>query len=811
MLELQHISIEDKDGHLLLEDVSFSLSNHGFISMHGEDERLLSSLAQVLAGIKKPNTGTIQYNDRSLQTFSEEERSLYRSVFASSLFNDFQIIKNMSVFENITMGLEYPEEKIEHEIAHWHLLEKINVLVEDLSFEDQVRMVLLRIMIRKPSLIVFHKGSCPFSQQELDILYTLLEVISEQILVIVIGDQHSYAYATRTIEFAKGFIVSDSLRQEQEFQQVTHGFTSFQLTRNQWDDIGEHLHYVLRWKLRCLSVLGIIMFICLSAAIFSTTLNIEDIEMGILKDQNLSLFTIEKQAKGKDDTIYDRHYTTMQQEDIEILQQNLKGNITLGYYPTYEKQATYFVYGSVFTNHNKGTLNEATIIEAESGEDLGLKTIVGEYPRHYHEVALSSQAAYTLLGLEEPYQNTEEQYQKMLGSQVLWYEEVMTISGIFPEESSNKNLEFHVAGYSGYADTDGTLNENSMYVKKGFVDQFPVLTQQVYQKSYKRILQGNNITDFDNLTALDRKMIYYDGSEIQNNKKLHKDEVLVDFQMALVLGYRSIYMDTMANENLNELDRQQRYEEFADQWIGKTITIQTYSIDGAASNSTIMNKQVKIKGFILPTSFSYVTYYVQGKDQGGIYMNPSVIEPYATQNSDIQEVYFQSDSEEDLRSALLYLRKSGQYAAFLSSSTILQFFVVDLKNLTTFLLIAGGSSFLVFAWLLQHLLCTAIAQLRKEMSIYYLFGERKKVLIQMYKHYFTDILKHQVLFGWLCGTLALGTFVLMIYFLLSATPSVLYSLVLPLVLAFLVFIIMKIVFILTLRKQDIIEESFEDE
>lgn len=818
MLKLEYLTIRDEKGHYLLKDASFVMSNLGFVSIHGDTCELHHALAQILSGIRKPDGGTLTYNDCEIHEFKEEERALYRSTFVSSLFHDFQILKDRSVYDNIAMGLEYPQERIDEELRIWKLADKRDVAAEDLTTQEQWMMVLLRCVLRQPMMLVLDTESCPLSKQELQSLYALLEQLKNRMLIIVIGDMGSYAFSDRIIEIEKGYLLSDSLHTVNMFPQINQSTEQFQLTRTGIEQLHEKIHGFIRWKLRCASLLCVAAFICLSTAVFSTTLNIIDIQLRLMQKQGSSIVAIEKQAFANDDSIIDNYYDHLNDQDVKELKRQLKGDLILGYYPADTKKARLDTYGSGEKQERDDTLDAYTIIEADSEKEIGLNKIYGTYPTSYTEVALSSSQAYQLLShvLEEPYQNTEEQIKKMLNATVMWYGYPMIITGIFPsQDDANTNLELDMAGYNGSTYTSGSMMENSFFVKKGFTNAYPVLMSKAYEKSDKRLIYGSrNVVSFDGLRSLDTNVYYYSGSDYRNDHDLKEDEVLIDYPMALDMGFRSAYMGALDGSLLDYEQLQNDFHAFANTWIGRTITIQTYSISNAPSSTTIMNKKVKIKGFMLPISFSYNDYkrhYANAEGAGSVYTNPALTAPYETHNRYIKEAFYHSDDEADMRNALSYLNSQNTYGAYLMNSRILKFFVVDLKEITSFLMIAGTLSFVSYIAIMIFLLISSIHYMRSEYSIFYLFGEQKSAIRRIVMQYFNMVTWMRTLFGWFCGTLALGTFILMIYFTLSASKAILWSLILPLMLLLLCIVIMKIAYGLCMRNISVIEEEFHDE
>ena len=807
MLNFNHLELMTKKQAHLLYDVSFHFPDTGLIGIHAVEEELLQRFALIFAGMEKPDTGTISYGDVSIEAYKEEELADYRATFMASLFGDFQLRQQLSVFDNIMMGLDYSLQEVEELLWEWQLQYKRDDAIEDISFEDQMKTVLVRTLLRHPHALVFYPDSTPFSRKELSVFYPLLKKLSQRILVIVIGDPACFPLCDRRIELAAGYIVSDTDSYETLSCPLMETKKPFKLDHEIKNMLSHKLNQHFRLKFHMLAILILISFACLSTSIFSTTLNIGDIEMMFLEQNHYSTIAIEKHAKGNDGSIYPSQYEPMNSKDIEVLKKNLKGTITTSYYPQN--------LGMLISGYSSDAMTHTdryALIEADGIEDIGAKNLYGRYPQNSYEVALNYTDALQLvdwreLGGSEP--------EKLLYQTIYWFGHPLMITGILMGESDNNNLNLKMYGYQEQtSESASSLGSRSLYVVKGFHQEHMISSQQTYQKSEKRIIDSLTSLsyNFDDLLPITYSMYYYDGEHKLSQgmytaiaDDLEDGEVILNFSMALQLGYRETYLKDYQNANVSEVERIQSFESFADHWINKEIQLQTYSVAGDASNSTIMKKTVRVKGFLYPFSWEYMDMYDQ--DLGDIYIRKDTIKDQLQPNVMIEETYFHTDNKEDMEKALTYLLDHERYSAFFSTSRLLQFFVVDLKNMSLLLAAGGGISLLVSLLLLVRYLRKAIHQLMKEMSVYFLFGETLRNIKKFYIRYFSGVLTRRVLFGGFCGTMILAGFILMIFFKISMYTAILYNLLLPLVLVLLFLMIITGFLFLYLHRASVIDED----
>ena len=692
MLQVEGLTLYDRNHCILLSNACFRLPNYGFVSIYGDHEELPHLLAQSLAGVYSPNASRFIYNDQEMTLFDEKERSIYRSCFASFLFHDFQIIPDQTVYDNITMFENFPRYVIQKELAFFQMEDKVTTLAEDLTPFEQWKMVLVRCMLRCPMMLVVDSESTPLAKEELMQLYSLLDMLKSRVLVVVIGDKQSIAYANRIIEIADGYILSDTHTNSHSFPQVNQIQQPYTLKQAQIEAFDEKLYHFIHWKLRLATVFLMLSFIALSVGLFSLNLDVTDIQMRLMENKQSSILAVEKLANLNGEYV-DNYYDYLNENDVVALQKALGKKLILGYYPTDLKAARYSVYGSSQL-YVTDILDEYTMIEADSAQELGFAKMYGSYPQAYDEIALPSTSAYRILKevLNEPFYNTQEQCERMLGMKVLWFGQPLTITAIFPAyEADNANMELQMHSY-GSSLNQAKLMSGSFFVKRGFAKKQEVLTMPAYQKTGKRLIYGDRIVaEFEGLRQGKVGMRYFDGEYHYTSSELEEDEILIDYDAALSMGFRASYLSCVKDQAIDVDQAIRLFEEFAESWVGKEITLQTYRVPLAPQATQTMNRVVRIKGIMLPRSFSYEDYerYYKKEGIGAIYASKEMLAAGITQNHYIKVAFFQSHEKKELKHALDYLNSHEGYDAFLTNDRILKFFVVDLHEVAIFLLILG--------------------------------------------------------------------------------------------------------------------------
>lgn len=803
MLEITHLQLTDKKQAHLLYDVSFSLPSIGLTSICGDSKTLNLYIAQVLAGFRKPDKGTLKYNDIEITEFQEVEQSLYRSSFTASLFSDFQILEKKCVLDNIKMGLSN-EENIDALLKGWGLFKKAHMKIGELPFLDQMKAVFIRILLRNPSVLVIYPDSSPYSPKEWLQLYPYLKRMSKQLAIIVVGDERCYAYSDRILEIRDGHVISDTTKNvPAEFYYIKK-HTNFRMDSNVRYNINKRLNHRFRWKYRVLTILILIGFVCVSASIFSTTLNIADIEMMYLEQNNYSTIAIAKYVEGKDGTIYNKSFSTLKEKDIKNLQEHMNGKFVESYSPQnmqlFSNQAINAYEDDLFRNYS--------LIETKNLKELGA-SLVGDYPRNDNEVVLNYDDA------QAYFKNTivdEDGSGKVyLGQQIYWFHIPLTITGIIHIDNI-QNLALYSNENQLNLESNG-LRYGSLYVNDGFHKSLVMSKQQIFKQSNKQIINILNSVSYSvtNFYPIEYSTFYSDGKTQYINldkpeQPMKDNEVILSFSMALKMGFLGTYQTEQFQHNMSLEDKKQSYEDFTRKWIGKTIRVQAYESESAPTNTMIFEENMRIKGFLYPLTWDYDESYLY--DVSSLYMNRNVIKPYLEPNYMIKELYFHTNDKGDMKNALQYLLDQNLYTAYLSKPVLMQFFVIDLKELSVILAIGGSIALILSVVMLLRILKEACSYLKKEISVYYMFGEQKKYIKRMYVQYFIDVLSKRISIGWILSTLVIAAYVLVIFFKIVMHTAILYNLLLPLGLGILFLICIVAALFIALRKEKLVDEEF---
>lgn len=109
LLQCKNISVTFQEGdqaHPVLRHISLSFPAHGFYCLHGKSGSGKSTLLYVLSGMLQPQSGEVLYRGKPLSSFSEKQWRKFRSLSTGFIFQNSQLLEELSPLDNITLPLE---------------------------------------------------------------------------------------------------------------------------------------------------------------------------------------------------------------------------------------------------------------------------------------------------------------------------------------------------------------------------------------------------------------------------------------------------------------------------------------------------------------------------------------------------------------------------------------------------------------------------------------------------------------------------------------------------------------------------------
>ena len=160
-----------------LDGVSLSVEEGEFLAIIGTSGSGKTTLLQILGGLDEPTEGGVRIRGNSLKDMTEDERTIFRRRNIGFVFQQYNLIPVINVYENIVLplrldGAEIDEKLLEDIVRTLKIGEKLENFPEELSGGQQQRVAIARALMVKPAVLL-----CDEPTGNLDSV-TSMEVIS---------------------------------------------------------------------------------------------------------------------------------------------------------------------------------------------------------------------------------------------------------------------------------------------------------------------------------------------------------------------------------------------------------------------------------------------------------------------------------------------------------------------------------------------------------------------------------------------------------------------------------------------------------
>lgn len=202
-----------------INNTSISLDSFGLIALLGPSGCGKTTLLNSIGGLDKLSSGNIYVNGEKISSRLSSRVDRIRNLNIGYIFQDYKLIDNMSVYDNVAIVLKMIGIKDKNEIEKRveYVLDKVGMLryknrpAAMLSGGERQRVGIARAIVKDPNIILADEPTGNLdSKNSLEIM-KIIRAISKDRLVILVTHEQDLAkfYATRIIEISDGKIIND--------------------------------------------------------------------------------------------------------------------------------------------------------------------------------------------------------------------------------------------------------------------------------------------------------------------------------------------------------------------------------------------------------------------------------------------------------------------------------------------------------------------------------------------------------------------------------------------------------------------------
>ena len=200
-----------------LHDVTLEIKEGEFVAIMGPSGCGKSTLLNILGLLDNPSNGTYELNGVEVSKYSEAERTNLRKGVIGFVFQSFNLIDELNVYENIELPLLYmgvPKEerkrRVEEAMKRMDISHRVKHFPQQLSGGQQQRVAIARAVVANPKIILADEPTGNLDSKNGKEVMDLLTQLNKEgtTVVMVTHSQHDAGYATRTINLFDGQVVN---------------------------------------------------------------------------------------------------------------------------------------------------------------------------------------------------------------------------------------------------------------------------------------------------------------------------------------------------------------------------------------------------------------------------------------------------------------------------------------------------------------------------------------------------------------------------------------------------------------------------
>ncbi len=202
----------------VLDDVSFHLAKRETCAIVGPSGSGKTTLLGLCAGLDSPSSGSVTINGTVLNHLTENQRALLRNEHVGFVFQNFQLLPNLTALENVMIPVELRGERgatkdAEQLLARVGLGDRLDHYPAQLSGGEQQRVALARAFINRPHILFADE---PTGNLDAETAATVVELIFElnneldTSLVLVTHDFELAGRTQRVLRLKGGRVVKEA-------------------------------------------------------------------------------------------------------------------------------------------------------------------------------------------------------------------------------------------------------------------------------------------------------------------------------------------------------------------------------------------------------------------------------------------------------------------------------------------------------------------------------------------------------------------------------------------------------------------------
>ena len=217
---LEKIYRTDEVETIALNHLSMEIKKGEFVAVMGPSGCGKSTLLNILGLLDDPDAGSFLFNDTEIAKFNERQRADLRKHNIGFVFQSFNLIDELTVFENVELPLIYTgvksadrKKKVAEVLERVQIMHRRNHYPQQLSGGQQQRVAVARAVVNTPKLILADEPTGNLDSSNGNEVMELLTNMNEQgtTIIMVTHSEHDARYSHRIIRMLDGQTVTENM------------------------------------------------------------------------------------------------------------------------------------------------------------------------------------------------------------------------------------------------------------------------------------------------------------------------------------------------------------------------------------------------------------------------------------------------------------------------------------------------------------------------------------------------------------------------------------------------------------------------
>ena len=203
-----------------LNKLNLDINTGEFVAIMGPSGCGKSTLLNILGLLDDPDGGSYLFNGTEVANFNERKRADLRKHNIGFVFQSFNLIDELTVFENVELPLIYTgigtaerKQRVEEVLTKMQIMHRRNHYPQQLSGGQQQRVAIARAVVNKPKLILADEPTGNLDSSNGNEVMELLTDLNEQgtTIIMVTHSEHDARYSHRIVRLLDGHTVVENI------------------------------------------------------------------------------------------------------------------------------------------------------------------------------------------------------------------------------------------------------------------------------------------------------------------------------------------------------------------------------------------------------------------------------------------------------------------------------------------------------------------------------------------------------------------------------------------------------------------------